>query len=108
LAKLLENIARQIDAGSRLDVVFREEVAALMCSPDFLCVLEQPGKLTEYALASRLSYFLWNSTPDEQLLAAARQGQLQDSKVLRAQTERMLKDPKAERFVNDFVDQWLT
>ncbi len=107
LTKIVENIARQIDAGVRLDAAFRDEIAALMTAPDFLCIIEQPGKLTDFALASRLSYFLWNSTPDEELLDVARQGRLQDSKVLRQQTERMLKDPKSERFVNDFVDQWL-
>jgi hypothetical protein len=78
-----------------------------MASPDFLCRIEQPGKLTGFALASRLSYFLWNSTPDEQLLDLARQGKLTDSTVLREQTERMLNDPKSQRFVQDFTDQWL-
>ena len=79
----------------------------MMTSPDFLCIVEQPGKLTDFALASRLSYFLWNSAPDDELLALARQGKLADTKVLREQTERLLKDPKSERFVKDFLDQWL-
>ena len=79
----------------------------MMTAPDFLCVIEQPGALTDFALASRLAYFLWNSTPDEVLLACAQQGRLTEQPVLREQTERMLKDPKSQRFVNDFVDQWL-
>ncbi len=107
LAKTMANITREIEAGSKLEVAFRSETAAMMTSPDFLCVIEAPGKLTDFALASRLSYFLWNSTPDEELLEVARNGRLHDPKVLHAQTERMLKDPKSERFVNDFVDQWL-
>ena len=65
----------------------------MMTSPDFLCMIEQPGKLSDFALASRLSYFLWNSTPDESLLDLARQGKLSDPKVLREQTDRLLNDP---------------
>ena len=67
-----------VDAGDCLEACVREEVAALMTAPDFLCVVEQPGKLTDFALASRLSYFLWNSTPDEELLDVARKGKLAD------------------------------
>ena len=105
--EILDNIGRDIDAGGQLGTAFLEEVAALMTAPDFLCVIEQPGKLNDYALASRLAYFLWNSTPDDKLLDVARQGRLTDSKMLREQTERMLNDPKSHRFVNDFVNQWL-
>ena len=78
-----------------------------LCSPEFLFIAEQPGPLNDWALASRLSYFLWNSTPDESLMLLADQGKLHDSAVLQAQVERMLADAKAERFVEDFVDQWL-
>ncbi len=105
--KILANITRDIDAGGQLGAAFLEEVAALMTAPDFLCVIEQPGKLSDFALASRLAYFLWNSTPDDLLLEVARQGKLTDSKMLHEQTERMLNDPKSQRFVNDFVNQWL-
>jgi hypothetical protein len=83
------------------------EVTALMTSPDFLGLVENPGRLSDFALASRLSYFLWNSTPDEELLAVARKGELSDPKTLRDQTERLLRDAKSERFVKDFLDQWL-
>lgn len=107
LAQILDNIARNIDGDGSLKAAFLDEVAAMMTSPDFLCVVEQPGKLTDFALASRLAYFLWNSTPDAELLDVARQGRLTDSKVLREQTERLLNDPKSQRFVNSFVDQWL-
>lgn len=107
MTEIMEVLARQIDAGATLNSAFQEQIAVLMTSPDFLCVIEQPGKLNDYALASRLSYFLWNSTPDALLLADAKQGRLRDPKVLRDHTDRMLKDAKSERFVNDFVDQWL-
>jgi len=107
MTEILESLGRQVDNGATLNAAFQEQVAALMTSPDFLCIIEQPGKLSDYALATRLSYFLWNSSPDDALLADAKQGRLRDPKVLRDQTERMLKDSKSERFVNDFSDQWL-
>jgi mono/diheme cytochrome c family protein len=78
-----------------------------LCSPEFLFFAERPGTLSDWALASRLSYFLWNSMPDETLLSLAAEGQLRDPAVLRQQVDRMLTDAKAQRFVNDFVDQWL-
>jgi len=96
-----------VDAGMPLKQAFVTEVAAMMTAPDFLCVVENPGKLSDFALASRLSYFLWNSAPDEELLEVARQGKLSDPQMLRTQTERLLKDAKSERFVKDFLDQWL-
>lgn len=107
LEPLMNNIAAQIDAGQPLAAVFLDQVTELMTSPDFLCVIEAPGKLNDFALASRLSYFLWNSTPDETLLEVARKGKLSEAKVLREQTERLLNDPKAKRFIDDFTDQWL-
>lgn len=78
-----------------------------LCSPEFLFLAQPPGKLNDYALASRLSYFLWNSLPDDELLRLAADDRLHEPAVLREQTERMLADAKAERFVNDFLDQWL-
>lgn len=107
LAGSVSNFMKAVDAGSALRPAFVNQVATLLTAPDFLCVVEQPGKLNDFALAARLSYFLWNSAPDEELLDVARQGKLADPAVLRAQTERLLQDPKSERFVKDFLDQWL-
>lgn len=107
LSASVKNYMEAVDVGMPLKQAFVTEVAAMMTSPDFLCVVENPGRLTDFALASRLSYFLWNSTPDEELLEVARNGQLSDPQVLRAQTERLLRDAKSERFVKDFLDQWL-
>ncbi|WP_218933744.1 DUF1592 domain-containing protein [Rubripirellula lacrimiformis] len=59
------------------------------------------------SLAKRLSAFLWLSIPDHELIQLADAGKLSDDQVLRLHAERMLSDPKAERFVNDFVGQWL-
>jgi hypothetical protein len=80
---------------------------AVLCSPEFVCLTEKPGKLDDYAIASRLSFFLWNSAPDAELGMLAAKGRLHVPENLRAQTERMLNDPKSERFVNAFLDYWL-
>jgi hypothetical protein len=80
---------------------------AVLCSPEFICLKEQPGRLDDYALASRLSFFLWNSVPDAELRACAEKHQLHRPGVLRAQTERLLADPKSSRFVEAFLDYWL-
>jgi mono/diheme cytochrome c family protein len=104
---IVTTLRERLDSGTTIDRVFLDQVAAMMTSPDFFCVIEQPGKLDDYALASRLAYLLWNSTPDETLLKLAAEGKLRDSATLRTQTERMLADKKSQRFVNDFINQWL-
>ena len=80
----------------------------VLCSPHFL-FLHEPGKetISQHALASRLSYFLWSSMPDEELWTLAQRGKLSDVKVLREQVERMLNDRKSQAFVKNFVGQWL-
>ena len=80
---------------------------AALCSPAFLYLEEKPGRLDDRAIASRLSYFLWNSCPDDELRRLAESGELHRPETLRAQTERMLNDPKSRRFVNAFTDYWL-
>jgi mono/diheme cytochrome c family protein len=84
---------------------------AALCSPHFLFLTEPAGErrpaLDDYALAARLSYFLWSSPPDEELRRLAAQGELTKPSVLRAQTERLLNDPKARRFTANFAGQWL-
>jgi len=80
---------------------------AVLCSPEFLCVEEHPGRLDDHALATRLSLFLWNSVPDAELRAVADSGQLRRPEVLRAQTERLLDHPNSRRFVEAFLDYWL-
>ena len=79
----------------------------MLTSPGFLFVEESPGKLDEHALGTRLALFLWNSAPDERLRELARRGILSDPEVLRAETERLLDDPKSRRFVEAFTDYWL-
>ena len=81
--------------------------AALLCSPQFLYLQEKPGPLDDFAIASRLSYFLWSSMPDETLFDLARKGKLRDPAVLDRQIRRMLADPRAAAFVRHFPSAWL-
>jgi hypothetical protein len=80
---------------------------SVLCSPGFLYLDARPGPLDDHALASRLSYFLWNSPPDEALRKFADDGRLREPGVLRKETDRMLNDPRAARFVDAFLDYWL-
>lgn len=79
----------------------------ILTSPEFLLIEEPAGQLTDHALATRLSYFLWSTLPDEELAGLAAAEKLHEPDVLRAQTERLLGDKRAERFVDNFTGQWL-
>jgi len=85
----------------------RTAIEGILCSPRFLYLREPDGDLDQYAIASRLSYFLWNTMPDASLLADAKAGKLKDPKVLTQHAERMLADPRSEEFVDTFVWAWL-
>jgi hypothetical protein len=80
---------------------------AVLASPEFVYLQEKPGSLDDRALATRLALFLWNSAPDEVLRQKAERGDLHRADVLRAETERMLRDPRSDRFVEAFLDYWL-
>ncbi len=99
-----------LDEGRPFIDALRVGLQAILCSPAFL-LREEPvangDRLSSYALASRLSYFLWSSMPDEQLLSLARSGRLDEPEVLREQVERMLGDGKSARLVENFTGQWL-
>jgi len=97
----------QLDKGEFFDDAMRTTYKAILCSPRFLYFIEKPGALDDYAIASRLSHFLWSSLPDDELLALAAKGELHKPESIDAQTERMLRDPKARRFADTFVGQWL-
>jgi len=95
-----------------LESGMRETLAMALISPQFLYLVEpnqdaESRQLTEYELASRLSYFLWSSMPDDQLFELAGTGKLSQPGTLEAEVERMLSDPKSRRFVEQFSDQWL-
>jgi hypothetical protein len=96
-----------LDEGLPFVEVVRSGYRALLCSPRFLYFNEPVGKLDEYSVASRLSYFLWGSLPDDKLLTLAKQKRLTNPRVLKQQVNRMLNDPRAISFVKNFSDQWL-
>jgi hypothetical protein len=79
----------------------------ILSSPGFIYLAEGEGPMSEYALASRLAYFLWSAGPDDELLRAAKKNRLSDPKELGRQMGRMLADPKSDRFVSNFVRLWL-
>ena len=79
----------------------------ILCSTSFLYLDENSGQLNDYALASRLSYFLWSTAPDSELLTLAEQNKLSKSVVLRGQVKRMLRNSKSNRFSNNFIRVWL-
>lgn len=97
----------RLELGYSFADALRAAYRNVLCSPRFLMLIEKPGPLDDYALASRLSYFLWSSRPDDALLARAAQGDLCRPAVLRAEVERMLADAKAARFTGSFTAQWL-
>jgi mono/diheme cytochrome c family protein len=100
-------VKARLAQGYLFDEAMRVGFKAILSSPEFLYLKEAPGKLDDYALASRLSYFLWSTMPDAELLAAAKQKTLSKPETLRAQTERLLKSPKARAFTENFLGQWL-
>jgi hypothetical protein len=97
----------ELDAGEPFVEAVRVGMRGVLAAPQFLLFQEAPGKLDEDALASRLSYFLWSSLPDEELLTAAAEKRLSNPEVLRAQVERMLRSEKSRAFVRNFTGQWL-
>lgn len=105
--------AKLREDGQDVEAAIRGVLTAVLMSPDFCYRYHTTpdGKgiypLSDNELASRLSYFLWSSSPDDELLAAAAAGKLQDEEQLLAQTRRMLKDAKISSFAREFFGQWL-
>jgi len=104
---LLELVEAKLADGYSFEQAVRVGLTGVLMSPDFLFLREQPGRLDDFALASRLSYFLWSTMPDEELLAMAEAGGLTHGESLRAQVERLLDDPKAAALTENFLGQWL-
>ena len=95
----------QFAAGASFREGLKVGMQTVLCAPEFLFV--NPESADEYAVASRLSYFLWSAPPDEQLLQAAASGKLHDADARRRQVERMLADGRAQFFAQHFLDHWL-
>ena len=107
LHPFLELAVPAIEEGRDLLDVLRIPLRSLLSSPQFLLFGGKAGRLDDFALANRLSYFLWKSMPDEELFALAEKARLSDDKEFTRQVDRMLNDEKSSRFVRDFVGQWL-
>jgi len=96
----------RLDQGSTFEQAVRAGVTAILSSPHFLLINAEPD-VDDFTLASRLSYFLWSSLPDDELMQLAAEGRLSDPAVRQVQVDRMIRDPKIERFVVNFTGQWL-
>jgi hypothetical protein len=102
-----EIAAKSLQEGDSVLEALRAAYRAILCSPRFLTFIEAPGPLDDHAIASRLSFALWCSIPDQELLELANQNKLRDPQTLAQQVERLLSHTKAKRFIASFTDQWL-
>jgi len=100
-------VAAKLNAGIKPLDALQIGFQAILCAPGFIYLHEGEGQLEGYALASRLSYFLWSSMPDDELFKLAAAGILGEPAIQRQQVERMLGDPKGQRFVSNFTRIWL-
>ena len=116
-------VDERLKAGDCFETAMRWAYRAAMCSPDFLYHVEsgttlrvvngvnhdaeRRATLDDHALACRLSYFFWNSRPDSTLAKLADAGTLRTPAILTAEIDRLLKDPQSQRFIDDFLGQWL-
>src|SRR5216117_1085108 len=107
LKRFLPVVRSALKQGNNFTDAMIAAYTAVLCSPQFVYLEEKPGRLDDYALASRLAFFLWNSSPDDELRRCAEKNELHKPEVLRAQTKRLLADPKSRRFVDAFLDYWL-
>ncbi|MFT6178077.1 MAG: hypothetical protein ACJAQT_000354 [Akkermansiaceae bacterium] len=111
--KYVDHFQQTVAGGTPHFLALRETLAVALASPNFLFLAEPKAvgdsrrPLNDHELATRLSYFLWSSMPDDELSRIADRGDLQKPKVLRAQFARMLADEKSTRFVAQFSSQWL-
>lgn len=128
----IAKVDERLKAGDSFETAMRWAYRAALCSPDFLYHVGREGEapaeprsetqapnktgsagaspsrpVDDDALACRMSYFFWNSMPDERLTNLAASGKLRTPDVLRSETDRLLKDPKSQRFIEDFLGQWL-
>lgn len=101
----------RVEKGEKTRAALLTTFKAILCSPGFLYIEVPPSKNEDatdsFLLASRLSYFLWSSMPDEELMDVAQDGSLNAPEIMLAQVRRMLNDPKARAFTQQFTDSWL-
>ncbi len=107
----LARVQARLDQNYSFEQAMRVGLKSILVSPQFLFLRERTKEssevLDDFALASRLSYFLWSSMPDEELLQLAEKGTLHQPQVLRQQVDRLLLNPKVKAFTENFASQWL-
>ncbi|MDB5389488.1 MAG: hypothetical protein JWM11_5134, partial [Planctomycetaceae bacterium] len=104
---LLKLVELKLAEGYSFEQAVRVGLKGALVSPEFLFLRERPGKLDDFAIATRLAYFLWSTMPDEELLTLAAEQKLKTPETLRRQVERMLSSRKAAAFTENFIGQWL-
>ncbi len=108
LRRYCEYAIAKIGSSGSFTIGMKKVAAAALSSPLFLYRgVSDSAKQQQLGLASRMSYFLWGSCPDEELIETAQEGRLADREVLDQQIDRMLTDPKIERFLDSFPSQWM-
>ncbi len=112
IAALMKFVALARSQGQSAEQGIQLAIEAMLVSPNFLFKIENrtvtaAHPVSDYELASRLSYFLWSSMPDDELLTLAGQNKLHDSAALDAQMKRMLADPRSSALASNFAGQWL-
>jgi len=107
VAPFVAIVQAKLENGYTFEPAMRAALKGVLIAPEFLFLRERPGKLDDFALACRLSYFLWSTMPDDELFKLAEQQTLSQPDVLRQQVERLLAHPRAAAFTENFVGQWL-
>jgi hypothetical protein len=100
-------VRERLAKGECLEVAMNAAHRAVLCSPEFLFLVERGPKLDSHEMAARLSYFLWRTAPDALLRELANKGELTRPEVLRKEVARLIESPRFEAFVEDFLAQWL-
>ncbi len=116
VTRLTELVNDIVESGESYESALQSGLQAILVSPSFLFKVEEPAEklanqyplLTDFELATRLSYFLWSSMPDQELLQLAQKKQLRDSVTLKQQIKRMMEHSRSKAFVENFAGQWLT
>lgn len=112
MERYMEFISAEQEAGVEFQAAYKSALAGILVSRSFVNLEEgspeeNRSHLNDFELASRLSYFLWSSMPDEKLFAAARDGKLHSPGRLKEEFDRMISDPRISRFLESFPRQWL-
>ena len=107
IAPFLELVRSAEKLGHSPEAAIQQGFQAILCSPDFLYREERNENLSGNEIASRLSYFLWSSMPDEQLQKLATTPDLSQPAARRAQAERLLADSRSDTFINEFLNGWI-